>query len=52
MSLYLTDEYYNAAQSPRAGKDNGRHWIFYPPDQKLPEKMGTLVDDDISNVEL
>lgn len=30
-------------KSPRTSKNDGHYWVFYPSDQKLLKKMGTLV---------
>ena len=50
ISLYQTSCEDNT-KSPRTSENDGRYWIFYPPDQALLEKMGCLVGRNSRNLE-
>jgi hypothetical protein len=51
-AIYLKPLDEDNTQSPRTSKSDGRHWIFYPPDQILLEKMGALVGKNVRNLAL
>jgi hypothetical protein len=51
-AIYLKPLDEDNTQSSRTSENNGRHWVFCPPDQILLEKMGALVGENVSNLAL